>query len=158
MSGARVYPCHGCPLARSCTFQFELRENAKAAPGARRVYYDCPILDAEIRPGRRIEQMQSFLAGPTIELRPVRGTIVARAAGFYMYRAVMDAGQGIEAAPAGHLLRFRRPQPWRQIGRFLEEPDREVCKNAAIKLEGGGCDNVKGCACAQEAAPAAVAS
>lgn len=165
-----IAPCTRCPLSAGCEHRDELRKKARGL-GARSVRFNCDILKAEVRRGRRIVIMAPVVQDIRIYDyddrfdHPYFGKIevnatIANVRPDYSFQAVIDAGQlptdGVvdgeyheELTPEQvNARRFRRMQPHIRIIRFLDEPDRKVCALDNLMLPAGGCETRYGeCQC-----------
>jgi hypothetical protein len=164
----RIAPCHGCPVGKGCERREELRAKVRGI-GARSVTFRCDKLDAELRPGRRImistprmwDRGNRHETDFRVEGVAVPATIVASHDGEFscvIDRGHVHGGLGAdgEPEPPKDRYRFRRLMRASRIIRFLDEPNREVCKQGRVLLPDRTCDRPEDetCYCAAHAAPA----
>lgn len=165
--GVYIKPCHGCPIGRNalCEQREAFRAAACNVPLLRSASFKCPIIDSEVRPGRRVV-VSDVVVGmrecgryePDYEAvrRSVPATITAAGGG--SFACVIDKGE-ISQDPDDHAdgvrdvaaLRFRKRMPIRRIERFLDEPDAEICDFGNV-VRGGRCERSdKHSVCCREA-------
>jgi hypothetical protein len=141
---------------------------------ARSVRFNCPILGAEVRPGRRIViRHPVFVTGyaydgseHSVAWKVETKATISSVRPDYSFAAIVDAGQiedHAEDNPIGsdgeelsseqvNDRRFRKRQSHIRIVRFLDEPDRKICEVGNILLPSGGCERSSKndeCRCAQ---------
>lgn len=143
----RLEPCHGCPLRAGCEQREQFRKRV-AGLGLRSARFRCEKLAKEMRPGRRIvtlhpvEENHSHASDYEPDIRMVQHEALAT---IYTTRndrfsCIIDAGQ-FELAE--DRFRFRKARRHTRIVRFLDEPDRPLCHQDHIMVD-GKCDTLDG--------------
>lgn len=148
----RINPCHGCSRRHGCE-QREVFRQRVLGIGARTVTFHCPILTAEIRPGRRVVIPAKFVVehdtGPwetAVQIENAKATIRSVYPGHY-FTSVIDADAFdadewaffTEHASNPENIRNRRKMHHNRIVEFLDEPDHPTCKRGELTT-GGVCD------------------
>lgn len=134
---AYIAPCHGCPFRHGCAQRDEFKARTKGL-GARHVRFACPVLDSELRPGRRIIMRARFMAPDENSYEDamsfwhgeVPATITAMRDN-YKFSSIIDrdaltADQWDavkERARMPELIHRRKAATHRRIVRLLDEPD-----------------------------------
>ncbi len=132
-----MFPCNGCPFREGCAQRDDFKARAKGL-GARLVRFACPILDRELRPGRRIIMRARFMSPDpdgfehdmSFWYGEVPATITAVRNG-YKFSSVIDEAaltpdqwEAVkERAREPHLIHRRKSATHRRIVRLLDEPD-----------------------------------
>lgn len=133
-----LFPCHGCPFREGCQQREVFRSKTKGL-GARVVKFACPILDREMRYGRRITMWCRFVSGDpsgddSYGQSYWYGEVPATITGVYAdykFSSVIDQDaltpeqwdEVKEFAHSPHLVHVRRSATYRRIRQFLHEPD-----------------------------------
>lgn len=133
-----IAPCHGCHLRPGCDQNKEFLSRLQGL-AARSVKFKCPILDRELRPGRRIVMNTRFVFPEEGFSQVVRATIL-RVDVNYRFASIIEedeldhcewsAIKGIANNPSN--VRFRKHKPNSRILEFLDEPDLTVCAQSQI--------------------------
>lgn len=131
-------PCHGCPFRHGCQQRDDFKARTKGL-GARQVRFACPVLDRELRPGRRIIMRARFMS-PDENLwgdevmafwnGEVPATITAMRED-YKFSSIIDQDALTaeewaavkERAHQPELIHRRKAATHRRIVRLLDEPD-----------------------------------
>lgn len=154
---ARIFPCHGCPIGKDCTHRKELSAKVRGL-GLRSAAFPCERLAAELRPGRRVVISQPYRTDAPgycdedylhqITRVDVPATINSVHL-HYRPSVIVDKDAPrpdedllTEEEAAINKARFRRAMPHTRIIRFLDEPDRPLCKSGRVLLSSGECDHL----------------
>jgi hypothetical protein len=140
-----IKPCHGCSFRDGCDLVSGFRSSVRSVPGLRSATFNCPRLETELRPGRRV--LVCVVVGIDEDsfdsiYDTVKATITSHKDG--RVALTIDAGQlddYVQSESVGNkqLLRFRKAKHMRIIEQFLDEPDAKIsdCGNIIIN---GRCD------------------
>lgn len=150
---AYVKPCRGCPLREGCSLRKDFQFSASYI-NARIVTFDCELLAAELRPGRRIMIFQPAKIisreedlHETYKIRPVPTPATIIKVRHLQFSAVIDRDAGVDAE-----FRYTKMRNNSRIARFLDEPDRALCRYSRPLID-GTCDAAgRPCHCNEDAA------
>lgn len=139
-----IRPCVGCPLREGCDLRADFRRKVHGL-GLRSATFNCSILEAELRPGRRIIVLQPIAVyvgcdayeGEQRDIVRVEVPATILSAKADVFSCVVDREALLKETEAlNHAeeidkidtFRFRKAMRVARIVRFLDEPDANLCK------------------------------
>lgn len=153
-------PCHGCPIPRKtddkrCLERRDEMRKKVSGLGLTSAKFDCKILADHFHQGRRITINTPYMKnassywddGYVVAYAEVPATVIGFHQGKFQCAVDLEAMKYVheelnvaENSKDASAFVYRKPMPPSRVVRFLDEPNRELCKGGNVPINDGKCD------------------